>query len=420
MNIYYKNFKKYDTKIYNIIKKEIIRQEEHIELIASENYASKYVMQMQGSLLTNKYAEGYPKNRYYRGCKYIDEIEDLAIKRAKKLFNVDYVNVQPHSGSQANFAVYSALLNPGDLVLGMKLNHGGHLTHGSKANFSGKMYKFISYGVNGEGKLDYNKLLNLANYYRPKMIVGGFSSYSGFINWKKMRFISDKVGAYLFADISHVAGLIVAGIYPNAIPYAHVVTTTTHKTLSGPRGGLILAKEGDDEFYKKLDSAVFPGTQGGPLMHIIAAKAVAFKEAMTLKFKKYQHQLVKNSKSMVEIFLKRKFHVVSGGTKNHLFILNLSNIGLKGDLASEILEKANITVNKNSIPNDKLNPKITSGIRIGTPAITKRGFKEIESKKVAEWICDILENINDKKLINNIKIKVINLCYKYPVYKSFK
>uniref|UniRef100_A0A1A9UKE1 Serine hydroxymethyltransferase n=1 Tax=Glossina austeni TaxID=7395 RepID=A0A1A9UKE1_GLOAU len=414
----YDNLKKYDFELWNYIHQEAIRQEEHIELIASENYVSKYVMNLQGSLLTNKYAEGYPKKRYYGGCSYIDEIENLAISRAKSLFNVDYANVQPHSGSQANFAVYSALLKPGDTVLGMDLKHGGHLTHGSCANFSGKIYNFISYGVNSLGTIDYQKLFNLSKIYHPKMIVGGFSSYSGLVDWKKMRKISDQIGAYLFADIAHVSGLIIAGIYPDAIPYAHVVTSTTHKTLAGPRGGLILSKEGDTKLYKKLDAAVFPGSQGGPLMHIVAAKALAFKEAMSPNFKKYQKQIVKNSKAMVKIFLSRKFKIISGGTENHLFIVSLLNRNITGKSAEKILEKSNITVNKNSIPNDPLGPSITSGIRIGTPAVTRRGLNENHVKILAEWICDILDNIDNQHIANTIKKQVIKLCKKFPVYKN--
>lgn len=418
MCIDYCNLKKYDFELWNYIQQETKRQEEHIELIASENYVSKYVMKLQGSLLTNKYAEGYPKKRYYGGCSYIDKIENLAIKRAKSLFGADYANVQPHSGSQANFAVYSALLKPGDTVLGMDLKHGGHLTHGSSVNFSGKIYNFVSYGVNSLGEIDYQKLSDLSKLHNPKMIVGGFSSYSGFVDWKKMRQISDQIGAYLFADISHVSGLIIAGIYPNAVPYAHVVTSTTHKTLAGPRGGLILSKEGDIQLYKKLDAAVFPGSQGGPLMHIIAAKALAFKEAMSQNFKKYQKQIVKNSKVMANVFLSRKFKIISGGTKNHLFIVDLLNRNITGKSAEKILEKSNITVNKNSIPNDPLKPSITSGIRIGTPAVTRRGLNEDYVKVVAEWICDILDDIDNQNIQNKIKSQVVQLCKQFPVYNN--
>ncbi|CAL4322201.1 Serine hydroxymethyltransferase [Buchnera aphidicola (Neophyllaphis podocarpi)] len=412
------NFKDFDPIIWNAIQKENKRQEEHIELIASENYASMYVMQAQGSQLTNKYAEGYPGKRYYGGCKYVDIIENIAIERAKKLFNVDYANVQPHSGSQANFAVYSALLNPGDTIMGMNLSHGGHLTHGSPVNISGKLYNVISYGVNKDHKINYENLYYLANKYKPKLIIGGFSSYSGVCDWKKMREISDSISAYFMVDMSHIAGLVIADIYPNPIPHAHIITTTTHKTLGGPRGGLILVKKGNNSLYKKINSSVFPGIQGGPLMHIIAAKAVAFKEALNSDFKEYQKQVLINSKLMVNIFLDRKYKVISKDTYNHLFLIDLSNKNISGKDADIALNKANITVNKNCIPNDKKNPFITSGIRIGTPAITKRGFQEKEIYKITNWICDILDNINDNYKILSIKDKVLNLCKQYPVYKT--
>lgn len=414
------NIAHYDVELWEAMQSEVTRQEEHIVLIASENCTSERVMQAQGSQLTNKYAEGYPGNRYYGGCEHVDVIEKLAIKRAKELFGAEYANVQPHSGSQANSSVYMALLKPGDTVLGMDLNHGGHLTHGAPVNFSGKLYHIVSYGVNEEGKIDYELLTELAKLHKPKMIIGGFSAYSRVVDWVKMREISDSIGAYLLVDMAHIAGLVAAGIYPNPIPHAHVVTTTTHKTLAGPRGGLILAKNGDADFYKKLNAAVFPGLQGGPLMHVIAAKAVAFKEASEPEFKIYQKQVVKNAKSMVEVFIDRDYKVVSGGTENHLFLLNLQNKKLTGKEADHALGCANITVNKNSVPNDSKSPFITSGIRIGTPVITRRGFKEIESKQLAGWICDILDKINDKDVIQNIKNKVIKICRRFPAYLKTK
>ncbi|MCV2525810.1 MAG: serine hydroxymethyltransferase [Candidatus Lightella neohaematopini] len=406
-----------DYCLDKILKLELSRQKECINLIASENYASKLVMQLQGSCLTNKYAEGYPNKRYYGGCKYIDTIEKLAIHRAKNLFNADYANVQPHSGSQANFAVYSALLKTGDTILGMKLSHGGHLTHGSKINLSGMIYKSIFYELDNSGNINYYQLEKLASKYKPKIIIGGFSSYSGMIDWKKMRIIADQVNAYLVADIAHVAGLVVTNLYPNPINYAHVVTTTTHKTLAGPRGGLILSKNGDDNFYKKLDHGVFPCTQGGPLMHVIAAKAAALKEAMQLPFKLYQKQILLNTKAMVKIFILNKFKIVSTNISNHLFVIDLTSVNLSGIEATKLLDSVNITVNKNIIPNDKNGANITSGIRIGTAAVTRRGFKENDVCNVANWICKILLNINDKKLFYNIKNKVFSLCEKYPIYK---
>ncbi|QCI27194.1 serine hydroxymethyltransferase [Buchnera aphidicola] len=405
-----------DLKVWKYLNKEIIRQEQNIELIASENYASIAVMQAQGSQLTNKYAEGYPGKRYYGGCHFIDYLENIAINRAKKLFKADYANVQPHSGSQANFAVYTALLKPGDLILGMDLSHGGHLTHGASINVSGKIYKSITYGLNKLGNINYNKIEYIAKKYKPKIIIGGFSSFSKFIDWKILKEISNNIDAYLLADISHVSGLVVTGLYPNPINYADVVTTTTHKTLSGPRGGLILSKNKDDKFYQKINSAVFPGIQGGPLMHVIAAKAIAFKEALNPSFKLYQKQILKNSKIMVNTFIKNNFDIVSGGTDNHLFLINLKKNNITGKKAEYLLELANIIVNKNSIPNDATSPFVTSGIRIGTPAITRRGFKEVESKIVSEWIVDIINNNNNNQKILDIKNNVLDLCQKYPVY----
>ena len=398
------------------MEQEKVRQEEHIELIASENYTSPRVMQAQGSQLTNKYAEGYPGKRYYGGCEYVDIVEQLAIDRAKELFGADYANVQPHSGSQANFAVYTALLEPGDTVLGMNLAHGGHLTHGSPVNFSGKLYNIVPYGIDATGHIDYADLEKQAKEHKPKMIIGGFSAYSGVVDWAKMREIADSIGAYLFVDMAHVAGLVAAGVYPNPVPHAHVVTTTTHKTLAGPRGGLILAKGGSEELYKKLNSAVFPGGQGGPLMHVIAGKAVALKEAMEPEFKTYQQQVAKNAKAMVEVFLERGYKVVSGGTDNHLFLVDLVDKNLTGKEADAALGRANITVNKNSVPNDPKSPFVTSGIRVGTPAITRRGFKEAEAKELAGWMCDVLDSINDEAVIERIKGKVLDICARYPVY----
>ncbi|EFN8016627.1 serine hydroxymethyltransferase [Escherichia coli] len=410
------NIADYDAELWQAMEQEKVRQEEHIELIASENYTSPRVMQAQGSQLTNKYAEGYPGKRYYGGCEYVDIVEQLAIDRAKELFGADYANVQPHSGSQANFAVYTALLEPGDTVLGMNLAHGGHLTHGSPVNFSGKLYNIVPYGIDATGHIDYADLEKQAKEHKPKMIIGGFSAYSGVVDWAKMREIADSIGAYLFVDMAHVAGLVAAGVYPNPVPHAHVVTTTTHKTLAGPRGGLILAKGGSEELYKKLNSAVFPGGQGGPLMHVIAGKAVALKEAMEPEFKTYQLQVAKNAKAMVEVFLERGYKVVSGGTDNHLFLVDLVDKNLTGKEADAALGRANITVNKNSVPNDPKSPFVTSGIRVGTPAITRRGFKEAEAKELAGWMCDVLDSINDEAVIERIKGKVLDICARYPVY----
>ncbi|HHH6366659.1 TPA: serine hydroxymethyltransferase [Escherichia coli] len=410
------NIADYDAELWQAMEQEKVRQEEHIELIASENYTSPRVMQAQGSQLTNKYAEGYPGKRYYGGCEYVDIVEQLAIDRAKELFGADYANVQPHSGSQANFAVYTALLEPGDTVLGMNLAHGGHLTHGSPVNFSGKLYNIVPYGIDATGHIDYADLEKQAKEHKPKMIIGGFSAYSGVVDWAKMREIADSIGAYLFVDMAHVAGLVAAGVYPNPVPHAHVVTTTTHKTLAGPRGGLILAKGGSEELYKKLNSAVFPGGQGGPLMHVIAGKAVALKEAMEPEFKTYQQQVAKNAKAMVEVFLERGYKVVSGGTDNHLFLVDLVDKNLTGKEADAALGRANITVNKNSVPNDPKSPFVTSGIRVGTPAITRRGFKEAEAKELAGWMSDVLDSINDEAVIERIKGKVLDICARYPVY----
>lgn len=410
------NIADYDAELWQAMEQEKVRQEEHIELIASENYTSPRVMQAQGSQLTNKYAEGYPGKRYYGGCEYVDIVEQLAIDRAKELFGADYANVQPHSGSQANFAVYTALLEPGDTVLGMNLAHGGHLTHGSPVNFSGKLYNIVPYGIDATGHIDYADLEKQAKEHKPKMIIGGFSAYSGVVDWAKMREIADSIGAYLFVDMAHVAGLVAAGVYPNPVPHAHVVTTTTHKTLAGPRGGLILAKGGSEELYKKLNSAVFPGGQGGPLMHVIAGKAVALKEAMEPEFKTYQQQVAKNAKAMVEVFLERGYKVVSGGTDNHLFLVDLVDKNLTGKEADAALGRANITVNKNSVPNDPKSPFVTSGIRVGTPAITRRSFKEAEAKELAGWMCDVLDSINDEAVIERIKGKVLDICARFPVY----
>ncbi len=410
------NIADYDAPLWEAMEQEKVRQEEHIELIASENYTSPRVMEAQGSQLTNKYAEGYPGKRYYGGCEYVDIVEQLAIDRAKELFGADFANVQPHSGSQANFAVYTALLQPGDTILGMNLAHGGHLTHGSPVNLSGKLYNVIPYGIDESGKIDYNELAELAKQHQPKMIVGGFSAYSGVCDWEKMREIADSVGAWLFVDMAHVAGLVAAGVYPTPVPHAHVVTSTTHKTLAGPRGGLILAKGGDEDLYKKLNSAVFPGGQGGPLMHVIAGKAIALKEAMEPEFKAYQQQVAVNAKAMVEVLLARGFNIVSGGTHNHLFLLDLVDKNLTGKEADAALGRANITVNKNSVPNDPKSPFVTSGIRIGTPAVTRRGFKEADVRELAGWIADVLDNVNDEATIERVKAKVLEICARLPVY----
>ncbi len=411
------NIADYDPQLFAAIEDETRRQEEHIELIASENYTSPRVLEAQGSQLTNKYAEGYPGKRYYGGCEHVDIAEELAISRAKELFGATYANVQPHSGSQANSAVFMALLQGGDTVLGMSLAHGGHLTHGSHVSFSGKLYNAVQYGIDETtGKIDYAEVERLAVEHKPKMIIAGFSAYSGIIDWGKFREIADKVGAYLFVDMAHVAGLVAAGIYPNPLPHAHVVTTTTHKTLAGPRGGLILSAVNDEDIYKKLNSAVFPGGQGGPLMHVIAAKAVAFKEALDPEFTTYQEQVVANAKVMAKTFIERGYDVVSGGTDNHLFLLDLISKDMTGKDADAALGKANITVNKNSVPNDPRSPFVTSGLRIGSPAITRRGFTETESVELTNWMCDVLDDITNEGTIERVKNQVLELCAKYPVY----
>ena len=410
------NIADYDPALWAAITDETVRQEEHIELIASENYTSPRVMQAQGSQLTNKYAEGYPGKRYYGGCEYVDVVETLAIERAKELFGATYANVQPHSGSQANSAVYMALLQPGDKVLGMNLAHGGHLTHGSPVNFSGKLYDIIPYGIDESGKIDYVELERLAVTEKPKMIIGGFSAYSGIVDWAKMREIADKIGAYLFVDMAHVAGLVAAGVYPDPVPHAHVVTSTTHKTLAGPRGGLILSAANDEDLYTKLNSAVFPGGQGGPLMHVIAGKAVAFKEAMEPEFKLYQQQVLKNAKAMVDVFKARGYKIVSGGTENHLFLVDLVDKELTGKDADAALGKANITVNKNSVPNDPRSPFVTSGIRVGSPSITRRGFTEADARELAGWMCDVLDNHTDETVLAATREKVLAICKRLPVY----
>jgi glycine hydroxymethyltransferase len=410
------NIEDYDQELYNALADEAQRQEDHIELIASENYTSPRVMEAQGSVLTNKYAEGYPSKRYYGGCEYVDVAEDLAISRVKELFGADYANVQPHSGSSANLSVFMALLQPGDTVLGMSLSDGGHLTHGSHVSFSGKVYNAVQYGLKAEtGEVDYDQVEALAKEHKPKMIIAGFSAYSRIMDWQRFRDIADEVGAILFVDMAHVAGLVAAGIYPSPVQIADVTTSTTHKTLRGPRGGIILAKA-NPEIEKKLNSAVFPGTQGGPLMHVIAGKAVAFKEAMEPGFKDYQVQVVKNAQAMANTFIERGFNIVSGGTDNHLFLLDLIDKGLTGKQADAALGNAHITVNKNSVPNDPQSPFVTSGIRIGTPAVTTRGFKEQDCVDLTNWICDILENIEDQSVSDGVKAKVSEICQRLPVY----
>ena len=406
----------FDPELAAAIAKEDIRQEEHIELIASENYTSRRVMEAQGSGLTNKYAEGYPGKRYYGGCEYVDIAEQLAIDRVKQLFGADYVNVQPHSGSQANAAVYMALLKPHDTVLGMSLSDGGHLTHGSHVNFSGKIYNAVQYGLNEEtGQIDYDQVEALALEHKPKMIIAGFSAYSQIVDWQRFRDIADAVGAYLFVDMAHVAGLVAAGLYPNPVGIADVVTTTTHKTLRGPRGGLIMCKANAD-LEKKFNSAVFPGQQGGPLMHVIAAKAVAFKEALDPSFKEYQTQVIKNAKAMAGVFLERGYSIVSGGTENHLMLVDLIAKGVTGKDADAALGRAHITVNKNSVPKDPQSPFVTSGLRVGTPAITTRGFKEAETIDLTNWMCDVVDNITDESVIDRVRGQVAELCARFPVY----
>ena len=414
------NIADFDPEIWSAMKAEDARQEHHIELIASENYTSPRVMEAQGSQLTNKYAEGYPGKRYYGGCEHVDVIEQLAIDRAKELFGAGYANVQPHSGSQANAAVYFALCQPGDTILGMSLAHGGHLTHGASVSFSGRVYNAVQYGLNPEtGEIDYAEVERLAREHKPKMIVAGFSAYSRVVDWQRFRTIADEVGAYLFVDMAHVAGLIAAGVYPSPVGIADVVTTTTHKTLRGPRGGLILANE-DEELNKKLNFAVFPESQGGPLMHVIAAKAVCFKEAMSPEYKEYQAQVVKNAQAMAKTFIERGINVVSGGTDDHLFLVDLIGKEYTGKDADAALGRANITVNKNSVPNDPRSPFVTSGLRIGSPAITSRGFKEAQATELAGWICVVLnglENGNSDAVEAEVKAKVVALCDQFPVYK---
>lgn len=408
----------FDDELAKAIAQESQRQEDHIELIASENYASPRVLEAQGTLLTNKYAEGYPEKRYYGGCEYVDIVEQLAIDRAKALFGADYANVQPHSGSQANMAVFMALVQPGDTLLGLSLADGGHLTHGAKPNFSGKIYNAVQYGLNPTtGEIDYEQVEALALEHKPKMIIAGFSAYSRIWDWQRFRDIADKVGAYLVVDMAHVAGLVAAGVYPNPVPIADVVTSTTHKSLRGPRGGLILAKS-NPELEKKLNANIFPGIQGGPLMHVIAAKAVAFKEAMTPEFKTYQQQVVKNAQAMAEVFMKRGFDVVSGGTDNHLMLVSLIPKGITGKAADAALGRANITVNKNAVPHDPQSPFITSGIRVGTPAPTTRGFKEDQMREIAHLMCDVMDNLEDEAVISSVREKVKLLCSRFPVYSA--
>jgi glycine hydroxymethyltransferase len=407
----------FDPALSEAIRREVQRQEDHIELIASENYTSPQVMQAQGTELTNKYAEGYPGKRYYGGCEHVDVVEQLAIDRAKQLFGAGYANVQPHSGSQANAAVYLALLQAGDTLLGMSLAHGGHLTHGAKVSSSGKLYNAVQYGIDANGLIDYDEVERLAVEHQPKMIVAGFSAYSKTLDFPRFRQIADKVGAYLFVDMAHVAGLVAAGLYPNPLPYADVVTTTTHKTLRGPRGGLILAKA-DPELEKMLNSAVFPGGQGGPLMHVIAAKAVCFKEALEPGFKDYQRQVISNAQAMAQVFMQRGFDVVSGGTDNHLFLVSLIRQGITGKDADAALGRAHITVNKNAVPNDPQSPFVTSGLRIGTPAVTTRGFKEAQCRALASWICDILDHLGDADVEAHVAGQVSELCKLFPVYPA--
>jgi len=411
------NIADYDADLSKFLEAESVRQEEHIELIASENYASKRVLEAQGSVLTNKYAEGYPNKRYYGGCEHVDGAETLAIERAKTLFNARFANVQPHSGASANAAVFLALMEPGDTFLGMALDQGGHLTHGAKVNFSGKNFNAIQYGLDPEtGDIDYKEVRKLAHEHKPKMIVAGFSAFMGVVNWELFREIADEVGAYLLVDMAHVSGLVAGGVYPNPVNFAHVVTSTTHKSLRGPRSGIILSNE-DEEFQKKLNFAVFPGSQGGPLMHVIAAKAVCFKEAMTEDFKEYQKQIILNAQTMCEQFKSRGFNLVQENTDNHLLLMDLRNKDITGKDAEELLGTINITVNKNSIPNDPESPFVTSGVRIGTPAITTRGFGQDESKLVVDLICDAIENKENSAELDIVRAKVKELCKKFPVYK---
>ncbi len=406
----------FDPEVAQAIEAESRRQEEHVELIASENYASPRVMAAQGTVLTNKYAEGYPGKRYYGGCEYVDDVESLAIERAKALFGADYANVQPHSGSQANAAVCMALLTPGDTLLGMSLAEGGHLTHGTKVNFSGRLYSAVQYGLEAEtGRIDYGQVQALANEHKPRLVIAGFSAYSRVVDWQRFREIADSVGAYLMVDMAHVAGLVATGHYPNPVPIADVVTTTTHKTLRGPRGGLILAKK-NEELTKKFDSLVFPGTQGGPLMHVIAAKAIAFKEAMDASFKRYQGKVCENAGVMASVLAERGYPIVSGGTDNHLMLVSLIEKGITGKDADAVLGRANITVNKNAVPNDPQSPFVTSGLRLGTPAITTRGFGADETRQLTGWIADILDDIENEETVKRVRGQVLDLCKRFPVY----
>ena len=410
------SIKDYDKDLWNSFEKEANRQEDHIELIASENYASKRILEAQGSLLTNKYAEGYPSKRYYGGCEFVDIAEEIAIERAKELFKADYANVQPHSGSSANAAAFLALLEPNDTILGMSLDHGGHLTHGAKVNFSGKNYKSVQYGLHPDThEIDYEEVRNLAKEHKPKLIIAGFSAYSGIIDWKKFREISDEVGAYFLVDMAHISGLVATGHYPSPVPYADVVTSTTHKTLRGPRSGIILAKQ-NETLQKKLNSAVFPGSQGGPLMHVIAAKAICFKEAMEPAFQNYMQQVVDNAKTMCDVIMSRGVDVVTGSTHNHIVLVDLRNKDITGKDLERALGDVNITVNKNAVPNDPRSPFVTSGVRLGTPAVTTRGFKTDETIQLSHWICDVIENIEDEDTLLEIKNKVIKLTKDYPVY----
>ena len=410
------SIKDYDKDLWDSFEKEANRQEDHIELIASENYASNRILEAQGSLLTNKYAEGYPSKRYYGGCEFVDIAEEIAIERAKKLFKADYANVQPHSGSSANAAAFLALLEPNDTILGMSLDHGGHLTHGAKVNFSGKNYKSVQYGLHPDThEIDYEEVRSLAKEHEPKLIIAGFSAYSGIIDWKKFREISDEVGAYFLVDMAHISGLVATGHYPSPVPYADVVTSTTHKTLRGPRSGIILAKQ-NETLQKKLNSAVFPGSQGGPLMHVIAAKAICFKEAMEPAFQNYMQQVVDNAKTMCDVIMSRGVDVVTGSTHNHIVLVDLRNKDITGKDLERALGDVNITVNKNAVPNDPRSPFVTSGVRLGTPAVTTRGFKTDETIQLSHWICDVIENIEDEDTLLEIKNKVIKLTKDYPVY----
>ena len=410
------NIESYDDELWSSFKNESQRQEDHVELIASENYASNRILEAQGSVLTNKYAEGYPSKRYYGGCEHVDVAEELAIERAKKLFGAAYANVQPHSGSSANAAAFLALLKPNDVILGMSLDHGGHLTHGAKVNFSGRNYTSYQYGLHPETHdIDYDQVREMAIEHKPKLIIAGFSAFSGIVDWSKFREIADEVGAYFLVDMAHVSGLVAAGLYPSPIPYADVVTSTTHKTLRGPRSGIILAKE-NPELHKKLNSAVFPGSQGGPLMHVVAAKAICFKEALDPEFRKYIKQVINNAKVMSQTIMSRGIDVVTGGTENHIVLVDLRSKNITGKDLERVLGEVNITVNKNSVPNDPKSPFVTSGVRLGTPAITTRGFKEKEVKLISNWICDIILNMDDNKKHEEIKKKISALCNKYPVY----